>query len=162
MSAPSDWVMKAPWLEIVMAISQGSVIASAISTPGQGRSRFSQLKRRSRTVRTIAVSPATIRTIGPLTRMPTPIAAQNDIHCQRGIGAAPGGGIQPSASPAIAATTVSSRKASVLACLASMPSSSVAASIAAPAKAASAPSQRRPIASVTRIAPSALTSEGSL
>ena len=69
-------------------MNQGSTIAAMSGTPISGRSRMSQRALRSTMPRLSTVRPATITTIGPLTRMPRPSPIQKPSAASSGGGAA--------------------------------------------------------------------------
>ena len=77
MSPPTESVRKAPPVVIMISTNQGATIARVSARPENGLSRASQRQDRSFTAKAVAAKAGNIGVIGPLTRMPTPSAAQN-------------------------------------------------------------------------------------
>ena len=124
----------------------------ARSGPGQNNSGFIQRALRSQTNSTISARPAAIGVTGPLIRAPRPMANQKRIAVFR-----PPAPKRKFANAAIASVVQPTSIASVLAMPPSMPSRTVTANRAAPAKAASRPISLCPPqkqASPARITPS--------
>ena len=123
MSCPTASLKKVPPLFSVIATNHGATIAITMSSPTSGRNCRSHPADRSAIARMIAASSGTAGVIGPLTRMPTPIATQNAIaQPQESRNVELSRLVHERARAAIPITTVAATTASVLARRASTPS----------------------------------------
>ena len=154
MSSPSAWAKKRPSVAMPIAIIQGAASASISGTPQAGRSARNQGAVLSIKASVMPVSNGTIGPTGPFNRIDTPRTPQKAAACLAVN--TPGRRYARPNSP-MAAATVASSAASVLAMCVSTSSTMQAASIAAPSSAARRPTSARPkekVASTARMAPS--------